>query len=407
MKKFLSVLLLMALLLVSASCMPAITPSDPMQMDPLVKAEASPSLLSITEETARENGVYLKERRVSFAATGDNIIYTSTWTDARNHAAGSGKEYDFKPLYKNVLNMISSADIAFLTQETLMTGGGNSAYPYFNSPRQLGYDLCDIGFDVVNIANNHMLDKKAEGLSATIDFWDTLPATMIGGYKNEADFNKVRIIEKNGIKIAFLAYTEMTNGLKLDAGSELVIPYIDTDKDGNIESYIKAQVESARSLADIVIVSMHWGDEYVQTPNAKQQSYAKQLAECEVDVILGSHSHSIQPIVELERPSGRKTLCIYSLGNFLNAMDRPVNMVGGFLNFDIVKPEVGATRVENVVFRPVVCHFGPSWFNSMLYPLESYTDDLATIHYVDITVAQLKKFVTDAIDTKYLPDYLK
>ena len=402
MKKLISILLLSATILSLGACGFPGFAKDPQKIDMLASEQLAAAIPSITEDTARESGVYLEERRVSFAATGDNIIYTSTWTDARNHAAAGGykAEYDFKPIYKNVLDMISKPDIAFLTQETLMTGGANSAYPRFNSPRELGHDLVGVGFDVINIANNHMLDKGAAGLSATIDFYDTLSATMIGGYKNEADFNRVRIVEKNGIKIAFLAFTEHTNYIKLDAGSELYIPYTNDEA-------IKRQTKAAREAADIVIVAMHWGDEYVQKQNANQERLAKLLAECEVDVILGSHSHSIQPIVELDRPSGKKTLCIYSLGNFLNAMDQPVNMVGGFLNFDIVKPEVGDTRIENVVFNPVVCHFGPSRFNSALYPLDSYTDELAAIHYVDITVAKLKSFVTGTIDAKYLPDYLK
>ncbi len=402
MKKTVAIFLIAIMIFSLAACDMLSPAKDPQKLASLTAGEVSAPAKSITEQEARDSGVYLEEKRVSFAATGDNIIYTSTWTDARNHAAknGNSTEYDFKPIYKNVLNIINSADIAFLTQETLMTGGPNSAYPYFNSPQQLGHDLVEVGFDVVNIANNHMLDKKADGLSATIDFWNSLPATMIGGYKNEADFNNIRVIEKNGIKIAFLAYTEWTNGIKLDAGSELVIPYFDDET-------IKRQTAAAREIADLVIVSMHWGDEYTQIPNAEQERLAKLLAECEVDVILGSHSHSIQPIVELDRPSGETTLCIYSLGNFLNAMDRAVNMVGGFLTFDIVKPEVGAARVENVVFLPVVCHFGPSWYNSCLYPLESYTEELAALHYVDLNLTTLKGFVTGAINAKYLPDYLK
>ncbi len=398
MKKITALILASAFLFIVCACGPSAVLQSPDKEDAASKLEAAKS---ISDQEARDSGVYLEDKRVSFTAAGDNIIYTSTWTDARNHAAksGSGAEYDFKPIYKNIADLIKNADIAYINQETLMTGGANSAYPYFNSPRQLGRDLVELGFDVVSIANNHMLDQRDAGLVSTIDFWNTLDVTLVGGYKSEADYNDIRVIEKNGIKIAMLSYTEHTNGVKKQ-GDTVVVPYFD-------EETIKRQTKAARELADIVIVAMHWGDEYVQKPNAIQEKYAALLAECEVDVILGSHSHSLQPIVELERPSGAKTLCIYSLGNFLHAMDRAVNMVGGMLSFDIVKPEVGATRVENVILTPVVCHFDKTWFNAYMYELKDYTEELAAKHYVSMTLSQMRAFVTGAIDAKYLPDYLK
>ena len=83
-------------------------------------------------------------------------------------------------------------------------------------------------------------------------------------------------------------------------------------------------------------------------------------------------------------------------------------MVGGMLGFDIVKPEVGDVRIENVTLIPVVCHFDKSWFNAYMYTLEEYTDALAAKHYVNgLTLSQLRGFVTNVIDAKYLPDYLK
>ena len=170
------------------------------------------------------------ETRLSFVGVGDNIIYGTK--EAKIHAAGTDEKYDYKPYYAGVSDIIYNADIAFINQETLMCGDPYSLsyYPTFNSPRELGYNLRDIGFDVINIANNHMLDKGADGLSKTIEFWKSMDATlMIGGYENTEDYNTVRYYEQDGIKIAFLSYNEMTNGIVKPVSSDLVIPYLDED----------------------------------------------------------------------------------------------------------------------------------------------------------------------------------
>ena len=131
---------------------------------------------------------------------------------------------------------------------------GYSGYPQFNSPQDLGLDLIDIGFDVVNIANNHMCDKGTAGLAGTIDFWNSQDILMIGGYTDADDYDDIRVLEYNGVKIAFLSYTYGTNGISLPSSSELIIPYINDDD-------IIRQCELASERADFVIASVHWGNE--------------------------------------------------------------------------------------------------------------------------------------------------
>ena len=186
---------------------------DPIPTSGTVSLELTPNTTTPTDTDTNSQTLQNAPRRVSFAAVGDNVIHPGIYIDAaeRAAAAGQGREYDFRPMYENIRAQISQADLAFINQETLMAGAsfGYSGYPTFNSPQQLGYDLCEIGFDVVSIANNHMADKGAAGLEATITFWKSLSEqiTMIGGYMNQADYDTPRVIEKNGIKIAFLAYS--------------------------------------------------------------------------------------------------------------------------------------------------------------------------------------------------------
>ena len=167
---------------------------------------------------------------ITVTACGDNLIHPNIYLDAGFRGTAE-KEFDFLPMYADLAPHIASADIAFINQETVMAGEGyaNSGYPTFNSPQQLGLDLVELGFDIIGLANNHMLDKGAAGLEATIHFWNSQPVTQLGGYLNADDAAVIRVTETEGVKIAWLTYTLHTNMISKPASSPLVIPYIDDD----------------------------------------------------------------------------------------------------------------------------------------------------------------------------------
>ncbi|MBQ7983951.1 MAG: CapA family protein, partial [Clostridia bacterium] len=181
---------------------------------------------TVTEEP-QTSGVS-EEARISFVAVGDNILHSAIMEDAANHA-GDGEEYDFTYIYDNVRDVISAADVAFVNQETLLGGKslGYYGYPNFNGPQEAGDALVDAGFDIVCIATNHMCDMNEAGLLGTIEYWEEQPVTLIGGYRNAEDYENIRVHEKDGVKIALLAYTYdpyTTNGMKLPVSSELITP---------------------------------------------------------------------------------------------------------------------------------------------------------------------------------------
>ena len=321
-------------------------------------------------------------------------------------------------MYENIRAQISQADLAFINQETLMAGAsfGYSGYPTFNSPQQLGYDLCEIGFDVVSIANNHMADKGAAGLEATITFWKSLSEqiTMIGGYMNQADYDTPRVIEKNGIKIAFLAYTYGSNGLSI-YNTQAILPYLS-------EETVRRQVTTAKEVADVVIVSAHWGDDNGQPINEKQRSFSQLFADLGVDVILGHHPHLIQPIAWLNGSDGHRTLCFYSLGNLLSEMDAAKNMVGGIASFDIVL-QGQHVQIENVLFTPTVFFFNARYRDTKLYYMEDCTETLLQKHWCavsakgrftpygsftePVTLAKLTDYTKQIIPAAFLPQSLQ
>ncbi|MBQ7827509.1 MAG: CapA family protein [Clostridia bacterium] len=394
--------------------------NSPARPDPAVSTD-TPMNESQTVATT-EPVPTVEPARVSFVGCGDNIIYYGNVREAATKAP-AGRQYGFAYSYDRVRSIIEGADVAFINQETLMCGEGYelSYYPTFNSPQDVGLDLVEVGFDVVNIANNHMVDKGGAGLEKTIGFWKTQPVLMIGGYESEEDFNTPRYLESGGLKIAFLSYADHTNGIPLYDGYNAWAPYLD-EKDTSMAqsgiisdeaiATITQQVTEAKQNAEIVIVSVHWGAEGAFKPSEEQSKFAKLFADLGVDVIVGHHPHVIQPVQWIEGEGGNKTLCVYSLGNFMAEQAYDYNMVGGMISFDMVRSDKGETSIENVQFIPTVFHHNASFYNNQVWLMEEYTADMAANHGISYygnrtTLDKLKKYVTDTVSPEFLPDFLK
>ena len=358
------------------------------------------------------------ETRIRVVAAGDNIAHDSVVETARTDAAGASA-YDFSGIYAGIADLIAGADVAFVNQEAPVGGAelGISGYPNFNAPKEMVDALIDVGFDVFNIANNHMLDKGETGYANTVAYFNSLPVTMIGGYTKK-NYDSIRIVEKQGIKIAFLSYTTLINNAHkndLSADSEYLVPHADTET-------ITRQVGLAKKAADVVIVSMHWGKENEFGIVAEQEKYAKLCADLGVDVVLGHHSHVVGGVEYVTGESGNKTLVAYSLGNLCSTMLYGKNMVGEILSFDIVKRENGSIGIENVLVDPVVSHYQTDTsrkdnqnlhvrYASRVYLMRDYTETLANGHgsqnWGRFTLADLKKFVTDTVSAEFLPAYMQ
>ena len=345
--------------------------------------------------------------RIKFLAAGDNIIHENVFIDAKNRAR-DGEDYNFYDMYVDIKDFVNSADLKFVNQETPLGGAelGYSGYPNFNGPQEAGEALVDIGFNIVNIATNHMLDKKEAGLIGSIDFWNSQPVTLLGGYYNKDDYENIRVVEQDGVKIAFLSYTYGLNGMTLSASSDLYIPLID-------EAEIVRMVDKAETLADMVFVVMHWGDENSFKASSEQKQLASAISAVGADAIIGMHSHTVQPMEWIDNADGSRTLVIYSLGNLISTMLDNFNMVGGIVTFDIVKKD-GVCTIENPIFNPTVTHYDADRLNLQVYMLEDYTEELAASHGTAIwgsdkrfSLDIAKGYVTSTIASEFLPDYLK
>ncbi len=333
--------------------------------------------MSLPESSTEPQKPPFEPITVRLRAAGDNLIHSSIYNQARQRAGGNG--YDFGYAYENIAGLIKGCDVATINQETVIAPIYEpSDYPLFNSPVELQQEMLDLGFTVFNQANNHVLDKGEKGLLSALKQWKTHPEALITGvYENEADYENIRVKEVQGLKFAFVGMTEMTNGLSLPEGSKVVILYTGE------EEKIKARIEKARSLADVVVVNVHWGQEYIHTPNSGQLELAQKMADWGADLIVGHHPHVLQPIRWLDASDGRRVLCAYSLGNFISAQDKGARMIGGILDVTFTK-ETAESRpvISSAGLIPVITQYEGGFRNIRLYPWSDYTPELAATHGV-------------------------
>jgi len=264
--------------------------------------------------------------RLSFVAVGDALIHKGVYDAAKNQDG----TFDFRPMLRLVKDRIARHDLAFYNQETILGGValGLSTYPCFNSPREVGDAFLDAGFNLVSLANNHTLDRRENGVLRSLEYWSNRENIVTAGsYSTQEDRDEIRTVEVNGITCALLAYTTLTNGLRPPAGKEYYVNVYDPET-------ARADVEKAKAIADVIIVSMHWGSEYVFTPTRAQTEIAEHLAELGVHIVVGHHPHVVQPVTMVS-----DTLVIYSLGNLLSAQKELFKLVGLLVSLDVVKTE--------------------------------------------------------------------
>jgi poly-gamma-glutamate synthesis protein (capsule biosynthesis protein) len=277
--------------------------------------------------------------KVSLFAVGDALIHDAIYIDAKTDQIGEDgyNIYNFKPMLEYIAPLAQSHDLAFYNQETIIGGKnlGLSNYPMFNSPDEIGLDMLASGFNIVNLATNHTMDKGVKGATYSANFWEKQDAYITGSYTSEEKRNNIEIKEKNGITYAVLGYTYGTNGLPVPNGYEYLVNVWSVYGDNSYEEYketVKQDIKRIRDKVDVLIVSMHWGNEYTHVPTWYEKDAAQFLSEQGVDLIIGTHPHVIQPIEYVNN-----TLVIYSLGNFISSQNEENTRVGLMVSLDINK----------------------------------------------------------------------
>ncbi len=319
-------------------------------------------------------------RTVTLMCAGDNLIHSSIYNQAKRRAKENGDDdgYDFDYLYEKIEGYFEGVDIAILNQETIITDEFEpSSYPCFCSPEDLGEKMMELGFNVFSICNNHVLDKGESGLLATLNYWKEQDVVVYGAYENEEDMNNIRTMDVDGITFAFLGYMQHTNGISLSSSSECCVIRI---TDANME-LIEEQVRYADTIADVVVVSVHYGTEVSNELSELQKSFTPKLVEWGADLIIGTQAHTAQTMEYIDKPDGGQAFVFYGLGNFASAMADPLAMVGIIGKLEITKNmDTGEITIENVRAIPIITQYGYNYSNNHIEPYVTYTDELLEAH---------------------------
>jgi poly-gamma-glutamate capsule biosynthesis protein CapA/YwtB (metallophosphatase superfamily) len=299
-------------------------------------------------------------RAFTIGASGDILIHAPVQRSAATYAGGAG--FDFDPMFDDVREMITASDLAICHQETPISADNtNLSVPNtlsFNAPRELAVGLVNAGFDGCDTASNHTWDRTLTGVQQTGEVLDSVGLRHVGGGTSEAEMAAPPIYSVKGVQVGHLAYSyTIFNNFGPNAQVPPEAPWMQhmlwpvVEVDGILAD---AAALKARG-AEVVVVSMHWGDQYIAQPTADETRLAQALlASPDVDLILGDHVHVIQPCQKI---NGKYV--IYGMGNFLSNQApgqasglTPENQDGAYYEWSFVENEAGGFTTTGMTYAP-------------------------------------------------------
>ena len=302
-----------------------------------------------SRETGGKSGV--KTARV--VANGDILCHDALYYTAKKSDGG----YDFNPFFEYVKPWIEGADLAIGDYEgTISDKHPLGGYPLFNAPIEIADTMKDLGYDVVDLAHNHILDTGLYGLKYTNKVFKDRGLDVVGVHVDKKrSEDKILIKEVNGIKIAILAYAYGYNGMEANLTAEEHNNYL---ADLN-EEKMKEEIQRAEKEADITIVIPQMGVEYRLQPTEEQKVLYRKMIDWGADVIFGGHPHVIEPAETVEK-DGDKKFIIYSMGNFISnqRMERMDNKwpERGLLMDVTFEKNNGKTIIKTVKAHPTLVY---------------------------------------------------
>ncbi|OFY62987.1 MAG: hypothetical protein A2V64_00050 [Bacteroidetes bacterium RBG_13_43_22] len=292
-----------------------------------------------------------KEEKLSLLFAGDIMGHDSQIWSAENLSTGM---YDYNDVFMYIKPVISGADIAIANFEVSLAGPPYKGYPQFSSPAALADACRNAGIDYLVTANNHAVDRGKPGMTGTINRLDSLGIPHTGTFLNQAarDSLSPLMIRKSGFSIALLNYTYGTNGIKVP--DPLKINILD-------KTLITSDIEKARSKnPDLIILFLHWGNEYDTIPSKTQTELADYFFSQGVSLVIGSHPHVLQKMVWFRSDSSRNDRVVaYSLGNFVSNQRKPKTDGGSMVRINLIKSGnsvsvSGAGYYLTWVYTPVI-----------------------------------------------------
>ncbi len=348
-----------------------------------------------------------KKKEIDFTFVGD-LLFESLFYNAIDN--GYDKNNYFAKVKKYFLDddiSVGNMEVVIGNNNLSVSGDGYN----FCAPSYIGDLVNSLDFQVLATANNHANDRGLEGMGSTIDYFkNNTKIKTVGTYKDNKDRESLRIIDVDGIKVGFLAYTYGTN-IKVDKSNRSRIGlYRDPDTKTMTDEYkeiLIKEINNLKSATDIQVVIMHWGTEFTFTPNNEQKEMANFLNSLGVDIIMGSHSHSMQPIDIIG--DNNKTLVYYSMGNFVSHDDDIARTEKGYETFDNayqigllskVKVEYDDNKInfKEINTIPIINYFDKNKTNFQLIPYEEYTSNYETSHF-RYSLGLNKTFIEDTFNS--------
>ena len=279
-------------------------------------------------------------------------------TDSVVNAGMAVTNYDFSPVFKDVASILSDADLTVMNFE-----GNVCGEPYgtetTSAPAALLTALRGCGVDLLQMANSCSINNGLNGLTATLQAIRTAGIEPVGAFSSSAEFKEsggYTMTEVQGVKVGFVAFTKGLGGRGMPAGNEDLVNLLYTDYASEYKTIDKDRITSILKAMetekpDITIALLHWGSEYNDDISSTQEQIVSLLQKNGVDVILGTHPHTLQPI-EFNKSTG--TLVAYSLGDFFGDAERGATNYSAILDLEITKDaNTGVTKVTDYTLHPI------------------------------------------------------
>ena len=318
----------------------------------IVKIEKSKGLKAKEEKKKIEEE---KAGTVTIRSVGDVLLHNTVYWNGQT----GEKSYDFDFMFEPIAMYLKDADITTANLETIVAGNdlGVSNYPLFNAPDQIVDSLIKMGVDIVSNATNHTMDYGAQGALISIQHLKDKGMEYIGSYESWDDYNRPRIIEKNGIKVGFLNYTYGTNGNPIPEDQPYLATLINTD-------LIPLEINRLKNFCDVTVVIYHFGEDSL-LPVQSQLDLTQLAIDAGANYVLGGHSHIMQPMKKFND----QQIVWYSHGNFISGQGKTYEKIGGIAEVTFTKDKEGKVTVSNHQVMPLYNFGHPEWSSYLVVPL--------------------------------------
>lgn len=312
-----------------------------------VKTTAAPT----TEPTPA--AVVGQPASVHFRAVGDVMSHKLQLT----HAKQKDGSYNYDSQFELVKDALSKADYTIANLElSIAVNNEYSSYPRFRTPESILDTLKDCGVDMLTLANNHILDGFYDGLVKTVNEAEERGFAHVGADRTKEESQQPTIVDINGIRFGFLAYTVHLNENDKRLDSETAAFCVKRLADADFEADVKQLREAG---AEVVVCMPHWGTENKRSVSGECKTYAQAMVDAGVDIILGSHPHVVLPIFNDKKEvqgEEKDILVAWSMGNFISYMANQYVDSGIIVDFTVSRDEQGKISIHDVGYVPVyVC----------------------------------------------------